>query len=88
LQRMLETLTGVFAAMLTTASYFPQIKKCWDTGQSDDLSLQMLLILSAGISLWIVYGVLRSDIVIIVANSVSLLCLIILLYFKLRPARV
>ena len=83
---MLQTLIGVFAAIFTTASYFPQIKKCWDTGQSDDLSLQMLLILSAGISLWIVYGVLRSDIVIIIANSVSLLCLISLLGFKLRRA--
>ena len=83
---MLQTAIGVFAAIFTTASYFPQIKKCWDTGQSDDLSLKMLLILSAGISLWIVYGVLRSDIVIIVANSVSLLCLIALLCFKLRRA--
>jgi len=83
---MLQTLTGVFAAIFTTASYFPQIKKCWDTGESKDLSLHMLLILTAGISLWIVYGVLRSDIVIIIANSVSLLCLITLLCFKLRRA--
>jgi MtN3 and saliva related transmembrane protein len=83
---MLQTLTGVFAAIFTTASYFPQIKKCWDTRQSDDLSLHMLLILSAGLSLWIVYGVLRSDIVITVANVVSLLCLVTLLGFKLRRA--
>jgi MtN3 and saliva related transmembrane protein len=83
---MLHTFIGLFAAIFTTASYFPQIKKCWETGESEDLSLHMLFILSTGISLRIVYGVLGGDIVIILANGVSLLCLFTLLFFKIRPA--
>jgi MtN3 and saliva related transmembrane protein len=44
----------------------------------------MFLILSAGIALWAVYGFLKGDVVIIVANVVSLSLLLGILYFKLR----
>jgi MtN3 and saliva related transmembrane protein len=78
------TLIGLFAAFFTTFSYIPQLKKCWATGSAEDLSLKMFLILAAGIALWIVYGLLQNDPVIVVANSVSLLLLANILYFKLR----
>ncbi|MET0669668.1 MAG: PQ-loop domain-containing transporter [Xanthobacteraceae bacterium] len=42
------TVVGLLAAFCTTVSYIPQLKKCWDTGSADDLSLK--------IALWIVYG--------------------------------
>jgi hypothetical protein len=50
------TVVGLLAAFCTTVSYIPQLKKCWDTGSADDLSLKMFSILAAGIALWIVYG--------------------------------
>jgi MtN3 and saliva related transmembrane protein len=80
----LETLVGFAAAFCTTVSYIPQVKKCWQTGSTGDLSLKMLLILAAGIGLWVVYGILRGDTVIIIANSVSLALLCNLLVFKVR----
>jgi MtN3 and saliva related transmembrane protein len=80
----LETLVGFVAAFCTTVSYIPQVKKCWQTGSSGDLSLKMLLILATGIGLWVVYGILKGDMVIIIANSVSLLLLCNLLVFKVR----
>ena len=46
----------------------------------------MLSILAAGIAMWILYGVLKSDFVIIVANAVSLALLLGILYFKLRES--
>ena len=49
----LTTLVGLAAAFCTTASYFPQLKKCWETGSAGDLSLKMFLILTTGIALWI-----------------------------------
>jgi MtN3 and saliva related transmembrane protein len=79
----LTTIVGLVAAFCTTVSYFPQLKKCWETRSADDLSFKMLAILSTGIALWIAYGVLQSDWVIIIANSVSLLLLMGILYFKL-----
>ena len=45
----------------------------------------MFSILALGIALWIVYGVLQSDVVITTANTVSLALLSGILYFKLRP---
>jgi MtN3 and saliva related transmembrane protein len=72
------------AALCTTASYIPQLKKCWETGSAGDLSLKMFSILAAGIALWVVYGVLQGDAVIILANSVSLVLLAGILYFRLR----
>ena len=80
----LPTVIGLLAALCTTVSYIPQLKKCWETGSAGDLSLKMFSILAAGIALWIVYGVLQGDVVIILANSVSLLFLMGILYFKLR----
>ena len=82
--RGMNTLIGLFAAFCTTASYFPQLKKCWDTGSAGDLSLKMFLILTIGIAAWVVYGVLQKDVVIILANSVSFCLLLGIVYFKLR----
>ena len=83
----LVTLTGAAAAFCTTVSYIPQLRKCWTTGETGDLSLKMLLLLAAGLSLWMVYGFMRGDIVIIIANGVSLTLLGCILYFKLREQK-
>jgi MtN3 and saliva related transmembrane protein len=80
----MNTSIGLFAAFCTTASYIPQLKKCWDTGSAGDLSLKTFLVLSIGIAAWVVYGVLQKDIVIIIANSVSFCLLLGILYFKIR----
>jgi MtN3 and saliva related transmembrane protein len=80
----LATAVGGFAALCTTVSYFPQLKKCWDTGETGDLSAGMLLILLLGLSTWVVYGVMRSDLVIIAANSISVCLLLGIAGFKTR----
>ena len=81
------TLIGLLAAFCTTISYYPQLKKCWDTGSAGDLSLKMFLTLAAGVALWVVYGFLKSDVVIIIANSLSFALLMGILYFKFREHR-
>ena len=83
----LISLVGTVAAFCTTASYLPQLKKCWQTGSAGDLSFKMFAILATGVALWAVYGVLKQDIVIIAANVVSLLLLAGILYFKVRERR-
>ena len=80
----LPTLIGGVAALFTTLSYFPQLKKCWQTGETGDLSLSMFSVLFVGTALWIVYGLVKGDVVVMVANSVSLLLLSGILFFKLR----
>jgi MtN3 and saliva related transmembrane protein len=80
----LTSAIGLAAAFCTTVSYVPQLKKCWTTGRAGDLSLKMFLILATGVALWVVYGVMKTDYVIILANAVSLLLLSTILFFKLR----
>lgn len=80
----LVTLIGLAAAFCTTISYIPQLKKIWDTGETHDISLKMFLILAAGIALWVVYGIMQGDAVIILANTVSLVLLAAILFFKIR----
>jgi MtN3 and saliva related transmembrane protein len=80
----MATLVGGFAAFCTTVSYFPQLKKCWETGEAGDLSLGMLFILIVGLAAWVVYGIMRSDTVVVVANSVSVCLLAGILVFKIR----
>ena len=83
----LNTIVGLAAAICTTASYFPQLKKCWETKSAGDLSLKMFSVLFMGVALWCVYGILQKDLVIILANAASLLFLAGILYFKIREMR-
>jgi MtN3 and saliva related transmembrane protein len=80
----LTTVIGSLAALGTTVSYLPQLVKCWKTGEAGDLSFKMFAILAAGVALWVVYGFLKSDYVIVASNVVSLCFLAGILYFKVR----
>ena len=75
---------GIMAAALTSLSYIPQVQKAWPRGSTDDLSFRTLAILAAGLSLWIVYGLARSDAVIITANAVGLSLILFLMGLKWR----
>jgi MtN3 and saliva related transmembrane protein len=81
---MIETLVGSAAAVCTTTCYVPQLHKAWKTGDAGDVSLKMLLILAAGVGLWTIYGIIKDDFVIIVANGVSLTFVLMMIFFKLR----
>jgi MtN3 and saliva related transmembrane protein len=63
---------------------FPSTEEMLETGETGDLSLLMFAVLTIGIALWVFYGFLRSDTVIITANFISLVPLLGILYFKLR----
>ena len=62
---------GVAAAMMTSLSYIPQVRKAWPRGSTADLSLTMLTVLTTGLLLWIGYGLLKGDWVIFAANGVG-----------------
>ena len=81
---MLDSVVGAAAAFCTTVSYIPQLKKVWTTGETGDLSLKMLLLLAVGLALWMIYGLMRTDLVIIAANAISQALLSYLIFFKLR----
>jgi len=63
---------GIAAGVCTALSLLPQLIKIIKEKRARDISLFYLIILFAGLCLWIVYGVKRSDLPIIATNIVSL----------------
>jgi MtN3 and saliva related transmembrane protein len=78
---------GVVAAALTSLSYIPQVRKAWPRGSTNDLSLKMLVVLTTGLLLWIGYGLLKGDWVIVAANGVGATLSGSVLAFKIRDIR-
>jgi MtN3 and saliva related transmembrane protein len=78
---------GIGAAVLTSLSYIPQVRKAWPRGSTSDLSLKMLVVLTSGLVLWIGYGLLKGDWVIVAANSVGAALSGTVLAFKIRDIR-
>jgi len=61
-------------------------RKALPVGSTNDLSSKTLAVLAAGLALWIGYGILKGDFVIIVANAVGPLFVAMLIGFKIRDA--
>jgi MtN3 and saliva related transmembrane protein len=80
---LVATVIGLTAGVCTTLENLLQLMKAWTTRETDDISMKTLLLLGCGLILWVVYGVLHEDIIIILANGVSLIILTGLLYAKM-----
>lgn len=74
-------LVGSCAALLTMFAFIPQIIKAAKTKSVADVSLVMLCQLGLGVLLWIIYGIHLRNVIIIIANSVTLASLAILIFF-------
>ncbi|MDH5475420.1 MAG: SemiSWEET transporter [Cyclobacteriaceae bacterium] len=80
----LHTTIGLTAAICTTFSFLPQAIKVIKTKNTKGLSLEMYSIFTFGILLWIAYGILGSDVPIIIANVVTLIFAIVILFMKIK----
>ena len=69
----LTDLMGFVAAIGTTGAFIPQAMKVFRTKKTDDLSQGMYILLSVGILLWVIYGVMIGSLPIIIANGVTFL---------------
>ncbi len=72
-------LVGMAGAALTTFAYIPQIVKVWKYKSARALSLPTLVQLTAGVFLWMVYGIYLNDPIVFGANLITLLSLILLI---------
>ena len=57
----MASIIGSLAAILTSLSYVPQVRKAWPRDTTSDLSLKTLAVLTLGFVLWIVYGAFVKD---------------------------
>lgn len=79
---------GLAASSLATLAFLPQVVKTWRTGRANDFSLSALLMLEAGASIWIFYGVLRDAPAIWIGNAVTLALVGFILPVKMRSGLV
>ncbi len=65
-------LLGFAAATLTTASFVPQAVRTFRTRNTEGISLGMYSMFTAGVSLWVVYGLAIGSVPVIAANVITL----------------
>jgi len=82
----METVIGTIAGILTSVSMIPQLIKVLKEKDVENLSWGMIAVLLTGVSLWIVYGIMKDELPIILSNGFSVLVNTILLiyYFKYK----
>ena len=74
---------GIFAGILTTISFIPQVIKVWKSKSTTDLSAWWLLIFCVGVSSWLLYGFLIIDLPIIIANAATIFLLLFIVIAKI-----
>ncbi|WP_277057826.1 SemiSWEET family sugar transporter [Trichlorobacter lovleyi] len=81
---MTPTLIGLVAGLLTSVAALPQVIKTWRSRHARDLSIWQPLLLSVGVALWLIYGMLIGDTPLILANITPLICNLLLTAMKIR----
>ena len=75
---------GYLAAVLTTVAFVPQVWQIWRTKHTQDISLRMYVLFTAGIAAWLVYGLLIGAWPVVAANAVTFVLAGMVLVLKLR----
>jgi len=78
---------GFLAGALTTIAFVPQALKMYTTKSGKDVSARMLLIFSAGVVLWLIYGIMIESVPVILANVVTLILSGTIIALKTRYSR-
>jgi len=84
---MKEIVTNAFgysAACLTTIAFLPQVVKTIRSRKTDEISLIMYILFCIGVLCWLIYGVLTSDMPLIIANGITLLLALVVLCLKIK----
>lgn len=77
-------LVGMVAGIATTSGFIPQAYKVFRTKKTSDLSLGMYAFFTAGVFLWIVYGILIHSFPIILFNTITFVLAAYVLIMKVK----
>jgi MtN3 and saliva related transmembrane protein len=75
---------GTVAGILVLSSFVPQIMKAYKSKKMFDVSAHLMVLIASGMFLWVIYGFIRSDPVIIGTNATGFALNITLLAMKIR----
>lgn len=75
---------GIIAGVLVLSSFIPQLLKAYKTKRMTDVSIHLMLLISSGMFLWVIYGLIRTDPVIVGTNASGFILNVILVILKLK----
>ena len=75
---------GISAATLTTLAFLPQALKAWSSKETDDISMLTYVVITAEVSLWLWYGVILQNWIMIVPNTLVLFMALFIIFLKIR----
>jgi len=85
------TAVGLVAATFTTISLFPQLLKSWKTRfkpSKDSTIASFSMLFCIGIFMWLIYGIWKHDLPMIVANTLSFMQGLIILIIQVRRLQI
>jgi MtN3 and saliva related transmembrane protein len=81
------TIIGLVAGTLTSLATIPQVIKTLKTRHVRDISIWQPILLTIGVALWMIYGILINDLPLIIANITPLVCNALLTAMKIHYGR-
>ena len=79
---ILLTVLGVAAGVLILSGWIDQIYKGYKSKSLKDISMILLIFISMGVILWLIYGIIVSDVFIIGTNIAAIVLMSIVLIMK------
>ncbi len=80
----MESTFGYLAAICTTIAFIPQAIKVYKSKHTRDISIGMFLLMNAGLIFWLIYGILILSYPIILANAVTIIFVLYILFMKVK----
>ncbi len=77
-------LLGYAAATCTTVAFVPQVLHILRTHSTRDISLGMFVVMTAGVLMWLIYGLIVHDHPLVVANGITFILSLTILVMKLK----
>ena len=81
---MSTTVIGLVAGTITSIAAIPQVIKTLKTRHARDISIWQPFLITIGVALWMIYGILIDDLPLIIANIVPLVCNALLTCMKVH----
>ena len=82
-QAMIDsTSIGMIAAVSTSVSFVPQVVQSYRSRDVSGISLGMYGFFTFGVGLWLVYGLMTHDLPVIIANALTLVLALSILWLK------
>ena len=84
----LLTILGIAAGVLILSGWIEQIVKGYRTKSLKDISKYLMILISSGAILWLVYGVIVEDMFIIGTNIAAIVLMMVVLIMKRKYDRI